>query len=240
MADLPSLKETLAALRRGRGLAPRQKVLIVLDQFEQWLHAKKDYENSELVQALRQCDGEHVQCVVLVRDDFWLAVSRFTMALEVDLSAGKNLALADLFDIDHAHKVLMAFGPRFGRLASSSSALSREERDFLQQSVAGLAEDGKVVCVRLALFAEMMKSRPWTPAALKEVGGTQGIGVTFLEETFSAHGASPKHRWHQSAARAVLMALLPESGSDIKGNMRSHAELLAASGYGARPAISKS
>ena len=27
-----------AALRRGNGLAPGQKVLIVLDQFEQWLH----------------------------------------------------------------------------------------------------------------------------------------------------------------------------------------------------------
>ena len=34
-----------------------KKVLIVLDQFEQWLHAKKEEENTELVQALRQCDG---------------------------------------------------------------------------------------------------------------------------------------------------------------------------------------
>ena len=43
----------------------------MLDQFEQWLHAKKDEENTELVQALRQCDGGRVQCVVMVRDDFW-------------------------------------------------------------------------------------------------------------------------------------------------------------------------
>ena len=32
-------------------------MLIVLDQFEQWLHASKEEENTELVQALRQCDG---------------------------------------------------------------------------------------------------------------------------------------------------------------------------------------
>ena len=81
----------------------------------------------------------------------------------------------------------------------------------------------------------MMKGKPWTPATLKDVGGTEGVGVTFLEETFSASTAPPEHRYHQKAARAVLKALLPESGTDIKGHMRSHAELLEASGYGSRP-----
>src|SRR5262249_2195756 len=78
------LKETLAALRRGQGIPIGKKVLIVLDQFEQWLHAKKE-DNAELVQALRQCDGERVQCLVMVRDDFWMAVTRFLTALEVEL-----------------------------------------------------------------------------------------------------------------------------------------------------------
>ena len=45
----------------------------------------------------------------------------------------------------------------------------------------------------------------------------------------------PEHRYHQKAARADLKALLPETGSDIKGHMRSYAELLEASGYGSRP-----
>jgi len=48
-------------------------VLLVVDQFEQWLHARRAEEKTELAQALRQCDGEHVQCVLLVRDDFWMA-----------------------------------------------------------------------------------------------------------------------------------------------------------------------
>src|SRR5271167_3353272 len=63
----------------------------------------------------------------------------------------------------------------------------------------------------------------------------EGVGVTYLEETFSATTAPPEHRYHQKAARAVLKALLPETGTDIKGNMRAQAELLAASGYGSRP-----
>ena len=67
------------------------------------------------------------------------------------------------------------------------------------------------------------------------MGGTEGVGVTFLEETFSAATAPPEHRYHQKAARADLKILLPESGSDIKGHMRSYAELLEASGYASRP-----
>ena len=41
----------------------------------------------ELVQALRQCDGGRVQCIVMVRDDFWLAATRFMAALEIRASS---------------------------------------------------------------------------------------------------------------------------------------------------------
>lgn len=230
-----NLKETISALRQGLDVSTGKKVLIVLDQFEQWLHAGRNEENSELVQALRQCDGGHVQCVVMVRDDFWLAVSRFLRELEVRLIDGENSALSDLFDLDHARKVLAAFGRAFGKLPEKTSEITEEQKDFLRQSIAGLAEEDKVVCVRLALFAEMMKGKPWTPAALKDVGGTTGVGATFLEETFTASTAPPEHRYHQAAARAVLKALLPESGADIKGEMKSDEELLQASGYAGRP-----
>jgi hypothetical protein len=117
LPDLPSnlsLIESLAALRRGRHLEPSQKVLVVLDQFEQWLHAKRSEENTELVQALRQCDGGRLQAIVLVRDDFWLAVSRFMQALEIRVLEGENSRLVDLFDPRHAKKVLTAFGRAFG------------------------------------------------------------------------------------------------------------------------------
>ncbi len=82
--DLPagvSLVEALAALRRGRGLPPGRKVLLVLDQFEQFLHEHAQKENAELVQALRQCDGGRVQALVLVRDDFGMAAARFLRQL---------------------------------------------------------------------------------------------------------------------------------------------------------------
>ena len=89
--------------------------------------------------------------------------------------------------------------------------------------------------VRLALFAEMVKGKPWTPATLREVGGMDGVGVKFLEETFSSGRSNPEHRYHQRAAQAVLKSLLPETNSDIKGRMRSSQELRQASGYSDRP-----
>jgi hypothetical protein len=235
LGDRLGLVDTLAALRRGQGLAPGQKVLLVLDQFEQWLHARRHEQDTELVRALRHCDGGRVQAIVMVRDDFWLAVSRFMTDLEIDFRPGDNAALVDLFDPLHARKVLAEFGRAFGRLPEDLATLTRDQGEFLDQAVSGLAQDGKVISVRLALFAEMVKGKPWQPATLRAVGGTEGVGVTFLEETFSATTANPRHRLHQRAARGVLKALLPERGSDIKGNMRSEQELLEASGYAGQP-----
>jgi len=229
------LVDSLAKLRRGRILPPERKLLLVLDQFEQLLHAKRGEQSTELVAALRHCDGENLQAIVLVRDDFWLAASRFMEDLEVDLSPGHNIALVDLFDPRHARKVLTAFGQAYGTLPEKTNDLSQDQQTFLDQAISGLIQDGKVVSVRLALFAEMLKPKSWTPTTLREIGGTEGVGVTFLEETFGSAQANPKHRLHQKAARSLLKALLPESGTDIKGQMRSHQELLEASGYANRP-----
>jgi serine/threonine protein kinase len=236
--DLPGnlhLGESVTALRQGRFLQAGRKVLLVLDQFEQWLHALRSEANTELVQALRQCDGGRVQGLVLVRDDFGMAAARFMAALDLPIVQGSNFAIVDLFDRTHARRVLAAFGRAYGRLPDNLSHCTKDEEAFLDQAVAGLAQDGKVISVRLALFAEMVKSKPWTTATLKEVGGTTGVGVALLEESFSSPSANPRHRLHQKAARSVLKALLPEAGADIKGHMRSHAELLAASGYADRP-----
>ena len=226
-----TLKESLAVLRRGQGISSAKKVVIVLDQFEQWLHGWTNEETSEIVQVLRQCDGSHVQSLVMVRDDFWMAATRFMRELEVPLLEGKNSAAVDLFDPDHARKILSAFGRAFGKFPDAAADAQKEQKRFLNQAVSDLAQDGKVISVRLALFAEMMKGKTWTVATSKEVGGTAGVGCTFLEETFNAPTAPPEHRYHQKAARAILSALLPESGAEIKGHMRSYADLMHTSGY---------
>jgi formylglycine-generating enzyme required for sulfatase activity len=231
-----SLTEALTRVRCGKALPAGRKALLVLDQFEQWLHARRADPDPELVRALRQCDGQHLQALILVRDDFGMAVARFLHELEVRINEGQNFATVDLFDPAHASKVLAEFGRAFGRLSDGAGELAAPQERFLDRAVAALAQDGKVVPVRLALFAEMVKGKPWVPATLREGGGAEGSGVRFLDEAFSSRSANPEHRAHEKAARAVLGALLPGRGTDIRGHVRSYHELLAASGYADRPA----
>ena len=234
LPDELGLVETFMTLRRFESTRGR-KVVVILDQFEQWLHARRADREAELITSLRQCDGGRLQAIVMVRDDFSMAASRFMRELETPIVEGHNFATIDLFEHDHAVKVLARFGQAFGKLPDQASRFSEAERRFLDTVVSGLGQDGKVVSVRLALFSEMVKDKPWIPATLDEVGGTEGIGVNFLEETFHGRRANPEHQRHQQAARQILKALLPEVGTDIKGHMRSHDELLAASGYVDRP-----
>lgn len=227
----------LAAVRQGQGLADGQKLLIVLDQFEQWLqHAPPEYAGTELLQALRQCDGGRVQGLVLIRDDFWMPVTRFLRDLELEARENINSLPIDLFDPSHARTVLIEFGRAFGRLPDNPGDLNSDQKKFLYAAIDGLAQDGRIIPVRLSLFAEMIKGKDWTTATLRTVGGAEGLGLRFLEETFSLSHAPLEHRLHRKAIRAVLSALVPLEGKELKGAMRSRADLMADSGYMGRDA----
>ncbi|HUT94806.1 MAG TPA: protein kinase [Thermoguttaceae bacterium] len=228
-----SLVGPILALREGQLLPRGEKVVIVLDQFEQWLHAWGGDPLADLVRALRHGDGQSVQCLLLVRDGFSMSAMRFMNAVEVPVIEGQNYATVDRFAPEHAREVLAHFGRAFGRLPEDGSLTSEQER-FLEQAVEGLSEDGQVVPVRLALFADMVRAKPWDPASLRRVGGAEGIGMVFLEETLGASATNPTYRVHQRAARRVLDALLPGHGMNIRGHMLSRRELLEVSGYARR------
>ncbi len=59
------LPEVLAGIREGLWVPDNKKVCVVLDQFEQWLHARRGEQDTQLVQALRHCDGGRLQCLAL-------------------------------------------------------------------------------------------------------------------------------------------------------------------------------
>lgn len=229
-----SLKEMLSVIRRRKLVPTGGKLLLVLDQFEQWLFAEKNYAKAALTEALLQCDGGTVQAMVMVREDFWVSVSRFLRELEVSIEKS-NSAMVDLFDMEHAAKVLGLFGKAYGKLPDRSKDWNAEQNEFVQKAIEGLSQDRKVISVQIAVFADMMKSREWTTAALREVGGIDGVGTTFLDEMFGSRHAPIQHRQHQEAVRGLLSALLPSVGSDIKGAMQSAATLQQAAGYERKP-----
>ncbi len=221
-----NIVDLLTEIRRNRG----HKVLIVLDQFEQWLHANPVSIDQPLVRALRQCDGGHLQTLLMIRDDFYVSISRLMQQLDVLILQQHNCAMVDLFDPPHAESVLIRLGAAYGQLPDFPGELSQDQQDFIRAAVQDLAEANKVISVRLALFAQMVRSKPWVPQTLAQVGGAQGVGVAFLEETFSSPRSDVRYRRRLPAVRAMLKALLPGLDTEIKGSSRSIQELQLAAG----------
>jgi serine/threonine protein kinase/formylglycine-generating enzyme required for sulfatase activity len=217
-----SLRTTLGRLRRNRGLPPGSKILIVLDQFEQWLHAHApDMEDTELVAALRQADGEHVQVILMVRSDFWVSTTLLFQALKINLNRD-NQRVVELFSESHARHVLHLFGVYYGKLPEGGAEFTRDQADFIDLAVKELKGNGGVIPVRLSLFAEMMKDRAWTPSEFKKVD----IGLEYVGQVF----AEPAVNANKGAAEKLLDALLPAADTDIKGQMRSRSSLAQEAG----------
>ncbi|MBL9177891.1 MAG: protein kinase [Verrucomicrobiaceae bacterium] len=250
----------LQKLRHNGLLRGGRKLLIVIDQTEQWLRAGEspamspevvdshgetlpgssdaeatDHEDGPaLLNTLRQCDGTQVQILMLVRDDFWRSVSRLLAEADVELD-NNNSALVDLFELRHAEMVLESFGRAYRCLPEDPAVvLSKAGHEFIRESVRSLEEHRRVSPVRLALFAQMFRDREWSLEGLRQVGGVSGVAVTFLEETFRGPSARATHRMHEQATRQVLQLFVPETG-DVRGTARTQAELLVASGYEQRP-----
>ena len=229
------LPGAIEALQDGGCLSAGKKLVLVLDQFEQWLVSNRRPKNTDLAKALVHCDEERVRVILVVRDEFLSLTIQFMEAIRIEFRSRLNATRVDLFTQPHAEQVLAAFGRAEGRL---QDRLTAEQKAFISETVRSLAfEDGMIIPVRLALFFETFKSRKWTTKTLQEIGVAEGVGVAFLEKTFDSAYADPRLRPHLAAAQAVLGALLPESGSELKRPRRSRQELLEASGYAPHPKL---
>ncbi|MEM9940626.1 MAG: SUMF1/EgtB/PvdO family nonheme iron enzyme, partial [Planctomycetota bacterium] len=166
-----------------------------------------------------------VQSLVMIRDDFWMAATRFFHEIEVPLVEKVNSGAADLFSKRHARKVLRAFGNAFEAVPSDETVADR----FISEAIDSVADLDRVSPVRLVLFAEMLKSRDWTPETMKQIGGAAGVGVAFLEDCFGEK-APVSRRVVANFAESLLAALLPVPGDDIRGASRTFDELRVATG----------
>ena len=224
------------AAPRARHTAAGRKVLIVLDQFEQWLHARGGEPHTELAAALRQCDGERRASAAdgagrLLDGGHAVPAGTGSPAR----SKARTRRAVDLFDPLHARKVLAEFGRAFGRLPENPVCMTAGRRRFLDQAVAGLG-GRRQSDLRAAGPVRRHDEGPALDAR-RAAGGRRHRGRRrdVPGRNLQRQDRPPEHRLHQKAARAVLKALLPDQGTDIKGHMRSSEELLEASGYAGRP-----
>lgn len=206
------LRELLIRIR-SNSTVQRPKLVLVIDQFEQWLNYHRDTESSTFHDALRQCDGVSVQAVLLCRDDFMLGLSSFMDQLDESLQQNQNFATVEPFGVPHGRKVLAAFGRAFSAVTQPATT---QQEQFIREAIGNLDETGRLQPVHIALFSEMVKNKPWTPSTLRELGGIQGLEVSFLEERLAGASAHPLLRAHQPVVERILKELLPIDGTVIK------------------------
>ena len=88
-----------------------------------------------------------------------------------------------------------------GHCPTPGGELNKDQATFLDQSIAGLAEDGKIISRAPGSVRRNDEGQAVDPGHAQGSGWHEGVGVTFLEETFSASTAPPEHRLHQKAAQ---------------------------------------
>ncbi|WDQ14725.1 bifunctional serine/threonine-protein kinase/formylglycine-generating enzyme family protein [Rhodopirellula sp. P2] len=209
----------MASIRKN-GVGGGKKVLVIVDQFEQWLHIHPRMQDEVLVDAIRQCDGKNLQCLLLIRDDFWMPATQFFHELDLRLVQDVNCIAVDRFDRRHAHYVLTEFGRAYGCLPEDLGRITAEQTKFIARIIEAVQENGRVISIHLAVLAQMLKSRTWDLKTLAEFGGAEGVDIVYLQSTFEDSNASPHHRRLRDPAKAVLAELLPERGAKIKGQMK--------------------
>jgi serine/threonine protein kinase len=221
------LTSTLASIRNVTG---ERSIVLVLDQFEQYLASTPLNLQHDLVQSLRQCDGQRLKAILLVRDEFWNSISQFMHLMESSLADQRNALSLPLLNQRHAERILEAIGRAYENLPGLAEPLSDSQRTFIEHSVQLLMQDGLVVCVRLVMFAELMRNHEWDPKTLLQLGGVDGAAILYLKESFDSQSAPISRRTVAPPCRDILSRLLPLQKLDIKSSAKSKVELQTMSG----------
>jgi hypothetical protein len=121
------LSEVVLRMIEGEWLPAGRKLVVVLDQFEQWLYRHGAEARTELGDALAECDGGRVQFVLMIRDDFWSGLERFLQRTDLPVTDDSYRLFVDVFDRQHGERVLTLLGQGAGCLPQR---LTTECRQF--------------------------------------------------------------------------------------------------------------
>ena len=172
------LVDSLARLRKGRVLPPSTRCCWSWTSSSNGCMPGEVRRTPNWSPPFGSAMASIVQAVVMVRDDFWMAATPVHAGPgDPTWSTEQNIGAVDLFDPRPCAKGADGVRARpTASLPEKDRSTSKRPERISGSSDLRLAQDGKIISVRLALFAEMVKGKPWAPATLKEVGGTEGVG----------------------------------------------------------------
>ncbi len=163
-----------------------RKAILLFDQFDSWAGSASVAQLSDLASALRHCDGESLQTLLIVRDDFWTSATEFMRLVECGIEQWKNARSIELLDRHHARRLLEAAGRGFGSLPPNPEALNADQTKFIAQAIDEMSTNGRVLPIQLAMFAKMSKLQSWHPDTLCQAGGVQGAYVSYFQDLFES------------------------------------------------------
>ena len=223
-APTDELATSIRKIRQASDEDESRKIVIVLDQFEQWLEGCPDYAEAELTKALRQCDANSIQCLILVRDDYWMSISSFMRCLDQRVEEGKNAMSLPLFDQRHAKTVLQSYGRNVGALPASA-LLNRTQKRFVRDAIESISRNGTVLCVHLTILADMLANNDWGKTTFNKALGTDSIGSIFLERYLNDNVKVGKSGWLPLCEAIFSELLPPPNQTSLKAHERKKSEL---------------
>lgn len=242
LVETLTLPEMVTVIRRGDGLEKGDRLLVVLDQFEQWLHGNLESAETELVRTLRQCDGDRVQTLLVVRDDFWLATSRLMQAIEVPIIEGNNSRLLEPFDEKHLRRLATAWYRTVNGTADAvaqrpsldeAAGIEPAAADEFADAVVGLLATETTLSrapLHLAMLVMLLGRERWTADRVRSFRSVAVMQQLYLRRWFDGSDAPLEFRNHAQAIRQVLHVLAGDA-TTLKAEPVSRDRLQRASGY---------
>ncbi len=197
LATAMSLEEILTAWKTIAGPQPDlkhtpRKLLIVFDQFEQWLSVHGSRTATQLHQLLRLCDGHLLQTLLIFRSDFIDRAEKLMRDCYSNRADGSSGFSIDPLTAEEASAVLEQLLATFSNTlhrsgdADSTSTLQHARR--LLSDVAGY--HGGVCPAWIVMIARFLNKHATEPLLLQSQNSLSDIALSHLRELLEGSSQS--------------------------------------------------
>jgi serine/threonine protein kinase len=182
-----------ASADNSRRPLPARKLLIVIDQFEQWLNVHGQKQTSQLQQALKLCDGHLVQALLIFRSDFIDRAEKFMRGCDSRRADGSSGFSIDPLTGDEAATIL-------DHLLSTPGAASRwpqeSDRQIALQHAGKLLSDaakrhGGVCPAWVVMVARFLVKHASDPLQLQHQRSLSDVALSRISELLEGPAGSP-------------------------------------------------
>lgn len=215
---LTEFKESASCKPDSRN--PPKKLLIVIDQFEQWLSVYGRRKDTQLQQALSLCDGNHLQAVLIFRDEFITAATTLLRSCHARLQDGYSWFPIHPLTADEAASVLEHLRPTAP--TDGTGTQSPVTQDSIRKYASGLLQEldkrEKGVCPAwVVLVARFLRKHAANPDQLLHQHSWADVAFSHIRELLEVSGKK-----HPSAATLFPDIIRCFVGAETDGDLRRH------------------